>query len=141
MRKTEMMIIDDIEPKVAAVGGAGSWFLAELFVPGASLPFFDVTISTLGMAVAGSMLGFAYGAPVESRKVLYGFAIGGTFIGVWAVHLLRWRGIEVPDFAAPPIAGVTALLSRWIIPLIVDFIGPFLKRIFNVNSVTGKKPD
>lgn len=101
------------------------------------LPFFGVTLTTLGMSAAGSMIAFAYGTPVASRKRLYGYAIGGTFIGVWAVQILPgWLGWEwyKPEVMEPPIAGVVALLSRWIVPFVIEQIPSLWKRIFNTSS-------
>ena len=94
------------------------------------LPFFNVTISTLGMAAAGSMLAFAYGTPIESRRKLYGYAIGGMFIGIWTVQLMLWQGVEVPLEFRPPIAGAAALLSRWVVPFLVDNFAVIGARIF-----------
>lgn len=100
---------------------------------GAAMPFFNVSFSTLGMSAAGSMLGFAYGTPVDSRRKLYGYAIGGTFAGVWAVHILPgWLGWEwyTGGVMEPPLAGIAALLSRWVIPLVVENIPAVMQRVF-----------
>ena len=103
---------------------------ASILLGDGHLPFFNVTISTLGMAAAGSMLAFAYGTPIESRRKLYGYAIGGMFIGIWTVQLMLWQGVPVPLEFRPPIAGAAALLSRWVVPFLVDNFAVIGARIF-----------
>ena len=115
---------------------AGTLF-GGFFIPDANLPFFNVTISTLGMSAAGSMLAFAYGTPVESRRKLYGYAIGGTFIGIWGLQFMLWQGVEIPPEFRPPVAGALALLSRWIVPFLIDNFPMVWARIFNTG---GNKP-
>jgi hypothetical protein len=104
--------------------------VGEFFVQGQAMPFFGVTLSTLGMAAAGSMIAFAYGSPVNSRRKLYGYAIGGTFVGVWAVQILPgWLGWSwyLPQMEAP-LAGFVALLSRWIVPFLIEEVPAILAR-------------
>lgn len=120
----------------AAVTAAGT-VVSGMFLPGSVVPFFNVSISTLGMSAAGSMIAFAYGTPVESRKKLYGYAIGGIFIGVWAVQILPgWLGWGwyVDEKMAPPLGGLVALMSRWIVPFIIEQIPTILKRVFNMGG-------
>lgn len=100
------------------------------YTAGSHLPFFNVTVSTLGMSAAGSMLAFAYGTPIESRRKLYGYAVGGTFIGIWSVQLMLWQGVSLPLEFRPPVAGAAALLSRWIVPFLVDNFAVIGARIF-----------
>lgn len=106
---------------------------------GQRIPFFDVSITTLGMAAAGSLLAFAYGTPITDRRKLYGYAIGGIFIGVWAVHLLRWRGIDVPEEVSGPIAGAVALASRWLVPLVLENIPILWNRVFGGSNAGEKR--
>ena len=97
------------------------------------LPFFDVTLATLGMAVAGSLIAFAYGTPVEGRKKLFGYAVGGIFIGLWCAqllpHVLGW-GWYTPAMQSP-VAGISALLSRWLMPLVIEQVPALYRRVFN----------
>ena len=102
------------------------------------LPFFNVTISTLGMPAAGSMLAFAYGTPIESRRKLYGYAIGGMFIGIWTVQLMLWQDVPIPMEFRPPIAGAAALLSRWVVPFLVDNFAVIGARIFGRQPPSGE---
>lgn len=119
---------------ITAAGSIGTAF----FTPGATLPFFGVSITTLGMAAAGSMIAFAYGTPVDSRRKLYGYAIGGTFIGVWAVQILpKWLAWEwYLPVMEPPLAGAIALISRWLVPFVVENIPDLWNRIFNTGGKT-----
>lgn len=98
-----------------------------------TLPFFDVTLATLGMAVAGSLIAFAYGTPVEGRKKLFGYAVGGIFIGLWCAqllpHILGW-GWYQPAMQSP-VAGISALLSRWLMPLVIEQVPALYRRVFN----------
>lgn len=131
-------LLDAVVLKVAAGVTAAGSVAAAFFARGATLPFFGVSITTLGMAAAGSMIAFAYGTPVESRRRLFGYAIGGIFIGVWAVQILpKWLAWEwYLPVMEPPLAGAVALLSRWLVPFVVEHIPDLWRRIFN----TGGKP-
>ena len=106
--------------------------LVGQLLDGGALPFFNVGVATLGMATAGSMLAFAYGTPVKSRRRLYGYAFGGIFIGVWLVQILpMWLGWQWynPTLMQPPMAGILALLSRWAVPFVIDEFPLILQRI------------
>ena len=98
-----------------------------------TLPFFDVTIATLGMAVAGSLIAFAYGTPVDGRRKLFGYAVGGIFIGVWCAQLaplvLGWAWYT--PALQPPVAGLSALMSRWLMPLVIEQVPALYRRVFN----------
>lgn len=131
-------LLDAVVLKAAAIVTAAGSVGSAFFVRGTTLPFFGVSITTLGMAAAGSMIAFAYGTPVENRRKLFGYAIGGTFIGVWAVQILpKWLAWEwYLPVMEPPLAGAVALLSRWLVPFVVEHIPDLWRRIFN----TGGKP-
>lgn len=129
-------VADAVALKVAAVSAIFAAAATNAVEPGALLPFFDVRLTTVGMASAGSLIAFAYGTPVRDRRKLFGYAIGGVFIGVWVVQLLpAWLGWAWYSTALePPLAGVVALLSRWIVPFFIENAPAFLRRI------TGTKP-
>ena len=116
----------------AATAAVGSLLpaAADAAIP---LPFFDVTLATLGMAVAGSLIAFAYGTPVEGRKKLFGYAVGGIFIGLWCAqllpHILGW-GWYQPAMQSP-VAGISSLLSRWLMPLVIEQVPALYRRVFN----------
>lgn len=132
-------LLDAVVLKAAASVTAAGSVASAFFVQGATLPFFGVSITTLGMAAAGSMIAFAYGTPVESRRRLFGYAIGGIFIGVWAVQILpKWLAWEwYLPVMEPPLAGAVALVSRWLVPFVVENIPDLWNRIFNTG---GKSP-
>lgn len=131
------MIADTVSLKLSAAMAALATVATSVVVPGAALPFFDVRLSTVGMASAGSLIAFAYGTPVRNRVKLFGYAIGGVFIGVWLVQLvpplLGWAWYS--PALEPPLAGVVALLSRWIVPFFIEQLPYFLRRI------TGQPPE
>ena len=116
----------------AAASAAGS-LLPEAARTAITLPFFDVTLATLGMAVAGSLIAFAYGTPVEGRKRLFGYAVGGIFIGLWCAQLaplvLGWAWYT--PALQPPVAGLSALMSRWLMPLVIEQVPALYRRVFN----------
>lgn len=119
----------------AAIAVAGS-VLPVASDAAITLPFFDVTLGTLGMAVAGSLIAFAYGTPVESRRRLFGYAVGGIFVGLWCAqllpHVMGWGWYE-PAMQSP-VAGISALLSRWIVPLVVEQGPALYRRLFNTGE-------
>ena len=119
----------------AATAAAGS-LLPAAADAAITLPFFDVTLATLGMAVAGSMIAFAYGTPVDGRRKLFGYAVGGIFIGVWCAQLaplvLGWAWYT--PALQPPVAGLSALMSRWLMPLVIEQVPALYRRVFNTGA-------
>ena len=122
--------------RIAGGAAAAGAVLPALTDAAISLPFVNVTLATLGMAVAGSLIAFAYGTPVDGRKRLFGYAVGGIFIGIWAAQLLPqvmgW-GWYTPALQ-PPLAGVFALLSRWGVPLVIEQVPALYRRVFNTGA-------
>lgn len=113
---------------------AGAWLPAVTDAT-LNLPLVGVTLGTLGMAVAGSLIAFAYGTPVEGRVRLFGYAVGGIFIGIWCAqllpHVMSWKWYE--PAMQPPVAGISALLSRWVVPLVVEQGPALYRRITNTE--------
>ena len=127
-------IVEFVGDKVATVGALGLVSWTAWVFDGSNLPFFNVPITTLGMAAFGSILGFAYGTPVTPRKRLYGYGVGGTFIGVWAVVILpSWLGWKWYDAAMMQgaLAGAVALISRFTVPVIIDGLSILVNRLLN----------
>lgn len=133
---------DIIVLKVAAAASIGTSVFGGLFVGGDLLPFFRVSLTTLGMAAAGSLLAFTYGTPIKGNGKLFGFAMGGVFIGIWSIHIMRWQGIEVPEEVAGPIAGFIALIARWALPAIVETLPGLwrgiVSRVFGITMENKK---
>lgn len=107
------------------------------------VPGFGVPLTVLVMALAGSLVGFAHMPPVEPRKKLYTMIIANTVIAAWTVVLLpEWRGWTVSEVAQPPLAGVLAVLSVVLVPLIIKrlpeaasgIIDRLLQKFFKPNS-------
>lgn len=123
--------LDAIVLKVVGLAVLGAGAVGGFMAPGVTLPFFGVHFTTFGMAVAGSLLAFAYAPPLISRKRMYGYALGGVFIGVWGVQILpAWLGLEWYDpRMEPPMAGFVALGSRWLVPLIVEHLPEIVSRM------------
>lgn len=121
-------IPENVLPPVTAIAIATGTITA--------LPFFGVGAVTLGMSVAGSMIAFAYGSPVKNRFKLFGYAVGGTFIGVWGAQLIplyyHWDWYSL--VFEPPLAGFVALISRWVVPFFVEQMPAFLRRVFNMGG-------
>lgn len=126
----------DVGLKASAVAAAAGSLLPAAADASLRIPFFDVTLGTLGMAVAGSLIAFAYGTPVESRRKLFGYAVGGIFIGLWCAqlvpHVMGWAWYT--PAMQPPVAGIFALLSRWVVPLVIEQVPALYRRIFNAGE-------
>lgn len=124
-------IMDAIIAKIGAGTFVAASTITSAIAPEAKLPFFNVSITTLGMAAAGSLIAFAYGNPVKDRKKLIGYAVGGTFVGIWAAQFLPalfgWKWYE--HVLEPPLAGAVALASRWLVPFVLDQIPALWNRL------------
>lgn len=127
-------------PPVTALAVSGALAASTFLTGGAPVPFFGVGMGTLGMAVAGSLLAFAYGTPVKNIGRLLGYSLGGIFLGVWGVLLLpamfswEWYYELGPDVAQPPLAGFTAMVSRWAIPMLVENLPALWNRVFHTGT-------
>ena len=125
-----MNYLDNVSLKLNVCVGIISAVLTA--VP-ASMPFFEVSYATVGMAVAGSLMAFAYSPPVTSRKRMYGYAIGGIFIGVWGLKLLQWKGVDISPKFEPVFAGTIALISQQLIPPIVEAVPTILEKLSKIG--------
>lgn len=129
-------MIDDGLMRLSAAAAVASSVLPAAADASLRIPFFDVTLGTLGMAVAGSLIAFAYGTPVESRRKLFGYAVGGIFIGLWCAqllpHVMGWSWYA--PALQPPFAGICALMSRWLMPLVIEQVPALYRRIFNTGA-------
>lgn len=101
-----------------------------------SRPLFGVPLTVLAMAAAGSLIGFAYTPPVESRKKLYTMALANTILAAWFVVLVpAWQGWEIKPLLLPPLAGITAAANVIVVPMLFgrlpDFFTGIMDRVFN----------
>lgn len=134
MSSMQSSALDFLLLKVAALTTTVGTVMGGFYLHADNLPFFNVSVYTFGMCAAGSMIAFGYGTPIESRRKLYGYAIGGIFIGIWGMQLILWRGIDIPPEFRPAVGGSLALISRWAFPFIVDNLPLLWNRIFGNGS-------
>lgn len=105
------------------------------------MPFFNVPLTVLATAFAGTLVGMAYTPPVESRQRLYVIVLANALLSAWAVVLLpEWRGWSISPVAQPPFAGVLAAVNCFLIPALFkrlpDAAEKAVDRLFN----RGEKP-
>lgn len=97
-----------------------SGMAAAQFSLGMSVPGFGVPLTVLAMAFAGSLIGFAHMPPVSPRRKLYTLMAGNTVLAAWFVVLIpEWREWTVSPVAQPPLAGLLAVLSVVLVPLMI----------------------
>ena len=110
-----------------------------------TVPLLGVPLVTIGMAAAGALLSFAYGAAVESRTQLFRMALANTVIGAAATALLPaiFGWAWVTEQLQPPLAFVLALSCRWLVPLLIDVapaaVRGALSKFFGINIPGDKK--
>lgn len=120
---------------------ASSAWAQTVSMNGVSVPLFGVPLTVLAMAAAGSLVGFAYGQPVQSRKALYAFAFANTLIGAWAAVLIpEWRGWEVSPMAQPPLAGALAAVARFTVPAFIEGIPAVVRRLMGAIGNAAQAP-
>lgn len=104
-----------------------------------SLALFNVPVTVLGMAAAGSILSFAYdvdGGVKMSRKRLYFLAIANAIIAAATVSLIpKWMGW---DWMNHGLEGSLALLlaatARFAIPAFIKLIPEIISRILKLGK-------
>ena len=111
---------------VAATPGINGW----------SIPMFGVPLTVLAMAAAGATISFAYGEPVKSRRKLFTLAIANTFIAAISVAVVPeafgWNWVS--EKLEPPLAGLVAIASRWIVPNFIDLVPEVLRKLFRLEK-------
>ncbi len=90
-------------------------------------PFFGgATLTMLAMAAAGTLIGFALTPPVEKRRNLYILIPSNTVVSAWTLVLLQeWGYLKVSALAAPPLAGMMAIIGVVAIPIIFNRLPEF----------------
>lgn len=99
-------------------------------------PLFGVPLTVLAMAAAGSLIGFAYTPPLESRQKLYTLAAANTILAAWFIVLVpEWQGWVLKPIIMPPLAGLVAAANCIIVPMIFkrlpEFFTGVMDRVFN----------
>lgn len=95
-------------------------------------PLFGVPLTVLAMAAAGSLIGFAYTPPLESRKKLYTLALANTILAAWFVVLIpEWQNWIIKPILLPPLAGLTAAANCIFIPMIFARLPTFFSGLID----------
>lgn len=113
-----------------------------------SMALFNIPVTVIGMAAAGSILSFAYepeGAPAPmSRKKLYFLAVANTIFAAASVSILPdWLGWKWLSNAG--MEGSFALLlaagARFLIPVLITMPKELLSKWFGVGKYYKGKTD
>lgn len=120
--------------KVASLTSVG--IAATTGINGWSIPLFGVPITVLAMAAGGATIAFAYGEPVKSRKRLFTLAVANTFIAAISVAVVPeafgWEWVS--DKLEPPLAGLVAVASRWVVPSFIELVPEVLRKLFRLEK-------
>lgn len=104
-----------------------------------SLALFNVPVTVLGMAAAGSILSFAYdvdGGGKMSRKRLYFLAAANAVFAAAAVSLVpKWLGWGwINHGLEGSLALLLAAVARFAIPAFLKLIPEIISRIFRLGK-------
>lgn len=104
-----------------------------------SLSLFNVPVTVLGMAAAGSILSFAYdmeGGKKMTRKRLYFLAAANTVLAAAAVSLIpQWMGWTwMNQGLHGSFALLLAAVARFAIPAFLHLIPEIISRIFRLGK-------
>lgn len=105
------------------------------------VPIFGQPIYVVAGAIAGTISGFAFSNTTESRKMLLLVSFACVVVGCAATSLLPdWLGWEwyKVDKHASPLAILTALISRWVIPLCIKKGEQFADKLLSLKSTKGE---
>lgn len=101
-------------------------------------PEYGLTITVLIAASAGTIASFAFAGKLESRFRMFQVAFAcvalgwamTTLIELYVTHKYGWT--PVPR-ALGAVALITSFFSRWIVPAVIERIGPWLDNIPFLN--------
>ncbi len=122
-----------------STGVAAGIFSGSGMINGWSIALFNVPLTVLGMAAAGSMLSFAYTSDTDdkiTKRKLYTLAISNTILATAAVAVLPgWLGW---DWANSKIEGSLALLlsasARFFIPALIRLPSELFQKWFKLGK-------
>lgn len=119
----------------AAVGTVGTFALNEAF-----RQYSGVSLIALLAAAGGSVAAFAYYAE-PNRWRLFGMAAANTFFGVALMVMLPlWFGLdEVPRAAEAPAAFMLGGACRWLLPLVIDVMPAWIRRVSGLPPASPNK--
>lgn len=121
-----------------AVTGVGVG-LTSAFLNDWSLALFNVPVTVLGMAAAGSILSFAYdvdGGTKMSRKKLYFLAAANAVFAAAAVSLVpQWLGWGWMNHGLEgSFALLLAAVARFAIPAFLKLIPEIISKLFRLDK-------
>lgn len=113
--------------KVVGISGIGVAALPS--VGDISLSLFGVPLTVVGVATAGAFISIAYGTPESSRQRMFLRAFANAFLSIVLVAILPpmfgWDWVDAR--LEPPLAGVTSIALKYIIPMIPEIIKKWLR--------------
>lgn len=124
----------------AAVAGAASPPVVDLFSAYVQTPVWGVPVSVIGAAAFGAGLSLFFGDPIPTRRALYGQVLAATVFGA-AVAVLVADGMNW-DWAQKNIsmfALMSAAMVRWFLPTAIEQ-GKAMIKALKVPSITKKPP-
>lgn len=130
-----MSLSSSLEPAAVAAKGAMVGGLATFALNEAFRQYSGVSLIALIASAGGSVAAFAYYAE-PNRWKLFGMAAANTFFGVALLVVLPlWFGFEpVPPQAEAPVSFVLGGACRWLIPLVIEVLPSWLRRLSGVQS-------
>lgn len=123
------------EKLIGAGAGVGAWLA---LINNWAVSLFNVPLSVVGMAAAGTLLSYGYGDAVKptKKKTLYLQAAFITFGVVVAVAVvpafMGWEWVT-PERQAP-LAGLMGLGGRFMVPLIQEYMPEIVRKIFRLDA-------
>lgn len=111
--------------------GSGLLAAGGAISPEVSVPYLGVPINVVVAASAGAVAGFAFAGKLESRLRVFQVAFASVVLGCAITTLLELYmtyklGWEVETRALPAIALIVACVARWLVPAVIERIGPWL---------------
>lgn len=125
--------------KTAGAAGAGVSWLSV--VNQWSVQLFNVPLTVLGMAAAGTFLSFGYGPKAEQRRTIYLEALFIWFFSVCAVTVIPafmgWTWLK-PELQGPT-AGFIGIVGRFSIEPLIKLAPELLRKIFRLDKAKDEK--
>ena len=116
----------------AAVGGL-SWVG---MINQWSVQLFNVPLTVVGMAAAGTFISFGYGPKAENRRTIYMEALFITFLSVVTVTvlpaILGWQWVK-PELQGP-FAGFLGVLGRFSFEPLRALFPELLRKVFRLDK-------
>lgn len=105
------------------------------------VPIFGQPIYVVAGALAGTISGFAFSNPTESRKMLFLVSFACVVVGCASTSILPdwlgWKWYKVEKHASS-LAIITALISRWVIPMFIKKADQFVDKLLSLKPSKGE---